>query len=76
MNIYLISQEVNRNYGVYDSAVVIAESEEDAVKMHPSGEQFDERTWCAIESVNVEFLSKAKDGAVPCVICSSFNDVF
>jgi hypothetical protein len=36
MKIYLISQEVNTNYDTYDSAVVIAENEEEAKRICPS----------------------------------------
>lgn len=35
-NIYLISQDVNCGYDTFDSAVVIAESVEEARAMHPS----------------------------------------
>ena len=34
-NIYLISQSINDDYDTHDSAVVIAESEEEARRMHP-----------------------------------------
>jgi len=36
MNIYLLSQDINNNYDTYDSVIVIAESEEEARKIHPS----------------------------------------
>lgn len=36
MNIYLISQSENNDYDTYDSAVVVAESEEEARDTHPS----------------------------------------
>lgn len=36
MNLYLISQDINVAYDTYDSAVVAAESEQDARTMHPS----------------------------------------
>ena len=36
MKLYLISQDVNDGYDTYDSAVVAAESEEDARSIHPS----------------------------------------
>jgi hypothetical protein len=36
MNIYLISQDKNSDYDTYDSAVVAAESEQDAREIHPS----------------------------------------
>lgn len=35
MNLYLISQDVNRAYDTYDAAVVAAESEEEARRIHP-----------------------------------------
>ena len=35
MNIYKISQEVNSEYDTYDSAIVLAESEEVARLIHP-----------------------------------------
>lgn len=36
MNLYLISQTANNDYDTYDSAVVVAESLADAVKVSPS----------------------------------------
>ena len=36
MNIYLISQETNKGYDTYDSAVVFAESEEEAMQISTS----------------------------------------
>lgn len=36
MNIYKISQNINNGWDTYDSAIVCAESEEDARKIHPS----------------------------------------
>ena len=37
MKIYLLSQDVVNGYDTYDSAVVIAENEDEARKIHPSG---------------------------------------
>ena len=37
MNLYLISQDSNRDYDTYDSAVVAAVNEKDASVMHPYG---------------------------------------
>lgn len=37
MKVYLISQDVNKGYETYDSAVVIAESEDMAKAIHPAG---------------------------------------
>ena len=36
MNIYLISQDINREYDTFNAAVVAAESEQDARTIHPS----------------------------------------
>lgn len=43
MNLYLIWQEKNTNYDTYDSAVVAAESAEDARWIHPGmgGQKWD-----------------------------------
>lgn len=35
MNLYKISQEENNDYDTYDSAVVVAENEEDAKVLYP-----------------------------------------
>lgn len=37
MKIYKISQDVNNDYGTYDSAVVYAKDEEEAKSIHPNG---------------------------------------
>lgn len=36
MNLYLISQDKNEGYDIYDSAVVAAKSTQDARNIHPS----------------------------------------
>jgi len=36
MNLYLISQNINNDYDTYDSAVVVAESMEEARNTHPN----------------------------------------
>jgi hypothetical protein len=58
MKIYCIYQEVNTGYDSYDSAVVIAESEDAARRMHPSRyhmkpyHQWNDKTdmWCWSDS--------------------------
>ena len=37
MNLYLLTQDVNVGWDTYDSAIVCAESEAEAVKIHPDG---------------------------------------
>lgn len=39
--LYLISQNKNTGHDIYDSAIVCAESQEDAVKIHPSDGKFE-----------------------------------
>ena len=41
MNLYLIERDDNASYDEYVSAIVCAESEEEAVKIHPNGDIFD-----------------------------------
>lgn len=75
MNIYLISQDVNRGYDTYDSAIVLAESVALARQMCPSGYKTPFRgSWCDPSDVKVELIGKAnKKFNEPQVICSSFN---
>lgn len=39
MNIYKLSQTINDDCNTYDSCIVIAENEEEAIKIHPNGRQ-------------------------------------
>jgi len=85
MNLYLIEQpEENVDYDTYDSAVVCAESEEEARKMHPSKNYDSKHPWWsndnwhkdwanALEDVRVTLLGEAKEGLDRGVICRSFN---
>jgi len=78
MNIYLITQDKNYDYDTYDSAVVAANSEEEARMIHPdgrdewNGESETYSSWCDSMYVEVDFIgttSVREKG----VICSSFN---
>jgi len=78
MKLYLISQSKNDDYDTYDSAVVCAESEEEAKKINPDGgitTDKEERysSWTTLEHVDVEYIGEAKEGSESEVICSSFN---
>jgi len=78
MNIYRISQDGNTRYDTYDSAVVVAENEEDARSIHPDGGEFDPNegwpTWCKQkEDVKVEYMGIADKSLKRGVILSSFN---
>lgn len=79
MNLYLISQTENNGYDTYDSAVVAAETPEDAARIHPDGsgslswgQSFG--TWAKRpENVKVELIGTATEGTRAGVICASFN---
>lgn len=46
MKLYLISQEENNDYDTYDKAIVVAESEDEARRFHPSRYyQWDGEKW-------------------------------
>lgn len=77
LKLFRISQTVNKDYDTYDLAVVVAENEDDARRIHPDGRGLkwvDVGDWCSPEHVAVEFvgipdeLFKAGD-----VVCASFN---
>jgi hypothetical protein len=78
MKLYRISQNVNNGYDTYDSAVVAAETEEEAKMIHPSGNEWDGKelgydSWCSAEKVKVEYIGEAKEGTLKGIIVSSFN---
>jgi len=50
MNIYLLSQDVNRGYDTYDSAIVVAETEGEARTYHPGGSRLHNGTSWVWES--------------------------
>ena len=80
MNIYLISQDQNIGYDTHDSAVVVAESEEEARSIHPGGYALDDQeqwdgiwsTWTNKEHVKVELIGKAINRNTG-VVLASFN---
>jgi len=80
MNLYLISQDKNQDWDTYDSAVVVAESEEIAKRMHPRSGELDVKPvwastsdWAEPEYVEVVYLGKADGINERKVVCSSFN---
>lgn len=76
MNLYKISQNVSQGYDKYDSAVVAAESEEQARNTHPTGTWDNERRyseWAEPSQVTVELIGVATTGVEAGVIVASFN---
>jgi hypothetical protein len=51
MKLYLLSQSCNNNYDTYDSCLVCAESEADAVTIAPDGSVFNGLDWDGIDDV-------------------------
>ena len=77
MKLYLISQDKNNEYDTYDSAVVVAESEEAAKLIHPRGDGRDVvkeeyGVWAAPEDITVKYIGEAAEG-IHGVVCASFN---
>lgn len=60
MNVYKIEQSVNDRYYTYDSAVVVAKSEEAARVMDPSGNRY---KWC---KANKCWIRRYIDKYAPC----------
>ena len=86
MHLYLIKQNVNRDYDTYDSAVVIASSEEEARTIHPEGYRWAndkwrggwaidlaDQTWCNPKHVTVELIGTPTSGDIGDIIITSFN---
>jgi hypothetical protein len=73
MNIYKISQEINKRWGSYGSAIVVAESVGEAKNMHPCEDPVERwkdlsrlshgneinSTWVLPKNVKVEYIGKA-----------------
>lgn len=82
MNLYLISQTANHEYDTYDSAVVAAETEDAAKRIHPAGDGmkipqgdvWEARTWVNDPSlVTAKLIGIAVDGTKEGVIIASYN---
>lgn len=80
MNIYLISQTVNKGYDTFDCAVVAAKNEDDARYTHPAyigawdGTARELDTWCNAKDVIVEKIGAAtKEYENKTVLCASYN---
>ncbi len=73
MKIWLISQNIMNDYDTYDSAVVFANDEMEAVSIHPNGNNDWDGTWVNSSDVKVELIGTAKSGSKKGVICASFN---
>ena len=75
MKIYKIEQDKNSGYDTYSDCVVIAENEEEARNMNPSGEWKDKYTGWAHkpEQVTVEYIGEAKECSEKGFVCTSYH---
>ena len=89
MKIYLLKQDINYDYDTFDSAVVVANNEDDARTIHPNeygvkfkrwwaeqGSWGDDDVWVAyseIDKIKVTYLGEAEKSLKRGVIISSFN---
>ena len=77
MNLYLLTQDVETGYDTYDSVVVAALTEDQAKKIHPSGDDawgYWSRCWPkSSENVDAKLVGKAVEGTSAGVILASFN---
>jgi hypothetical protein len=76
-SLWLISQDYNTDYDTYDSAVVVAETEEEARMIHPSGREALPKykwDWAPLDAVTCKYLGVADEDLAPgSVVCASFN---
>lgn len=80
MKLYLLSQNDNDNYDTYDSCLVCAENEEDAITITPDGDTFIENCynynggWAKkLSSITCVEIGEANERQTRGVIISSFN---
>lgn len=83
MNLYLLSQSFLDGYETYDSCVVAAMTEYEAVRISPSNDGPNEIKvttftdgWPGLDRLNeieVKLLGEALTGTASGVICASFN---
>lgn len=73
MKLWLISQDVNSGYDTYDSAVVSAETEDDARKAPPTDSKWfrADTEWADPKDVNVRYLGETTEPAG--AICASYK---
>jgi len=73
MKLYLLTRSDSCGHDEYDSAVVAAVSRQAAAKINPGGSTEDGGSWVPLDKVRAEYLSIARKGTKPGVICASFN---
>jgi hypothetical protein len=69
MKLWVIKQTENNSYDTYDSAVVAAETEDEAKRVKVG----DNYSWCSPEHVTAEYIGEADDSVTAGVVLASFN---
>jgi hypothetical protein len=78
MKLYLVFTTADDRFDAYSRAVVAADSEDEARRIHPDGESLvkvDEDalgTWVPFKYVQAEYLGEARAGMKPGVILASY----
>lgn len=75
MYIYKLTQNVNTSYDTYDSMIVIANNEDEAVQLSVSEYHGDSySSWACLEDIDVTLIGTACDRyEEPIIILTSFN---
>lgn len=85
MYLYRISQDENNGWDTFDSAIVAADSAEEARSFHPHGHRYDKKnidhwkggyswSWASHpDRVAVELIGEADPRLPPGVVIASFN---
>lgn len=83
MKLYKIWQEINDDYDTYDSAVVAAETENEAKLIHPSDNTYSKVAteepgwvggdWAWFGAIKCVLIGEAAEGTETGVIVASFN---
>ena len=69
MKLWLLEQNVNNGYDTYDSAVVVAATEDEARRV-----EVGTKTWAPIEHVRATLIGEAaSDLEGGTIVCASFN---
>jgi hypothetical protein len=87
MNLYKLTQTENEGLGTYDACIVVAESPEDAVLIHPDSGEYDYESdsdsgwgspwsrWASTpKNVTVKYVGTAAAGLMPGLLLASFNE--
>jgi hypothetical protein len=73
MRIYLLTQAENHNFDTFNSAVVVADSCEDARAVLVEDRRFTHGTWCEIGKESCYEIGIANEGEIRGIVCASYR---